>query len=163
MCLDEEDLSLLFLTKSVQLKHLDQTLTGFFNDSDLEMVRKELHAYIKVAENVVDVASDLFLTSLHDLIESTQEVMVDVEEKLDAPLFLVRKHGLDQLICFVNNAEFTKFHERKLFSLHKSFDYDDRVLVQVCMVDLVELGDKLEHTLALSFDFFLTVAIRDAC
>ena len=80
MCLDEEDLSLLFLTKSVQLKHLDETLTGFFNDSDLEMVRKELHAYIKVAENVVDVASDLFLTSLHDLIESTQEVMVDIKE-----------------------------------------------------------------------------------
>ena len=127
------------------------------------MIRKELDTDVKVAENVVDVASDLFLTSLHDLIESTQKMVINIKEKLDAPLFLVGKHRLDQLICFVNNAEFTKFHERKLFSFHKSFDYDDRVLVQVCMVDLVELSDKLEHTLALCFDFFLTVAIWYAC
>lgn len=78
--LHKEYFSLLLLTQSVQLQHLNQTLTGFLNDGNLEVVGEELHAYVKVAEDVVDVASNLFLICFDDLIESAEEVVVYVQE-----------------------------------------------------------------------------------
>ena len=78
--LHEEYFSLLLLTQRVQLQHLDQTLTGFLDDGHLEVVGEELHAYVKVAEDVVDVASNLFLICFDDLIESAEEVVVYVQE-----------------------------------------------------------------------------------
>ena len=37
--------------------------------------------------------------------------MVDIEEQLYAPLFLVRQHGLDQLVRLVNDSELSQFSE----------------------------------------------------
>ena len=92
---NEEDLPFLLLTEGIQLQDLDQALAGLLDDGNLEVVRQQLHADIEVAEDVVDVASDLFLARLHHLIESAQQVVVDVEQQLDAPLLLVRQHRLD--------------------------------------------------------------------
>lgn len=105
MSFDKEDLALFLLAESVELQHLDQALAGLLNDGDLEVIREELHTNVKVAEDLVDVLRDLLLTSLDNLIEARKQVVVDVEEQFDAPLFLVGKHRLDQLLGLVNDAE----------------------------------------------------------
>ena len=79
MRLHEEDLALLLLTESIQLEHLDETLTGLLYDANLEMVWQQLHTGVKVAENVVDVAGYLALFGFDYLVESTQQMVVDVE------------------------------------------------------------------------------------
>ena len=79
MRLHEEDLALLLLTESIQLEHLDETLTGLLYDANLEMVWQQLHTGVKVAEYVVDVAGYLALFGFDYLVESTQQMVVDVE------------------------------------------------------------------------------------
>ena len=149
MRLHKEYLSLLLLAEGVQLQHLNQALTGFLNDGHLEMVRKELHAYVEVAEDVVDVAGDFFLVRLDSLVESTEEVVVDVQEQLDAPLVLVREHGLDQLVCLVDYFEVAHLGEGDLLGLDQGFDDDYGVLVEAGMIDLIEISDQLQHLFAL--------------
>ena len=77
--LHKEDLALLLLTESIELKHLDETLAGLLYDSNLKVVWQQLHTGVKVAEYVIDVASNFTLLRLHYLIESTQQVMIYVK------------------------------------------------------------------------------------
>ena len=109
--LNEEDLTLLFLTLCIELQHLDQALASLLDDGDLVVLGEELYKYVKVAKNVVDVACNLTFPCLDDLIEATQQVMVDIEEQLYAPLFLVRQHGLDQLVRLVNDSKLSQLSE----------------------------------------------------
>lgn len=75
--------------------------------------------------------------------------MVDVQEQLYAPLFLVRQHGLDQLAGLVNDLKIFHLLERELFVLDQVFNYNDSVLIQVAVIVLVEVGYYLEDTFLL--------------
>ena len=70
-----------------------------------------MDADVEVTEDVVDVASDLFLPCFDDFIEPAQQVVVYVEQELNAPLVLVCKHRLDQLVRLVNDLVFTHLCE----------------------------------------------------
>ena len=70
--LNEEDLTLLFLTLCIELQHLDQALASLLDDGDLVVLGEELYKYVKVAKDVVDVACNLTFPCLDDLIEATQ-------------------------------------------------------------------------------------------
>mmetsp|Transcript_14429 Transcript_14429/g.19549 ORF Transcript_14429/g.19549 Transcript_14429/m.19549 type:complete len:169 (-) Transcript_14429:289-795(-) len=111
------------------------------------MLRQELDEDVEVAEDVVDVAGDLPLLLLHHLVEPTEQMVVYIEQQLDAPLLLVRQHCLYQLVRFVNDSKFSQFGEAQFFGLHERLHHDDRVLVQIRMVHLVEVSDELKYGL----------------
>jgi hypothetical protein len=118
VCFYKEDLSFLLLTEGVELQHLNQALTSLLNYCDLKVIGKQLHTDVEVAKDVVDVASDFLLLCFHHLIEAAEEVVVDVKEELDAPLFLVGEHRLDQLVRLVDYSELLKLAEGELLRLH---------------------------------------------
>lgn len=164
--LDEEDFTFLLLALGIELQHLDQTLAGFFNDRNLEMLREELHKNVKVAEDIIDVACNFAFSCLNNLIKAAEQVMIDIKKQLDAPLLLVCQHRLDQLVRFVDDFELAKFSERELLGLHEGLNHNDCVLIQVRMVDLVEIRDQLKHTflrcrlrLLLLFDLRILVGL----
>ena len=107
-----------------------------------------MDADVEVAEDVVDVASDLLLSCFDDLVEPAQQVVVYVEQELNAPFVLVGKHGLDQLVRLVNDPVVTHLCERDLLGFDEGLHDDDGVLVEAGMVDLVEVCDELQHLLA---------------
>jgi len=111
VCLDEEYFSFFLLAECIQLQHLNQTLTSFFNDCHLKMLRQKLHTYVEVAKNVIDVSRYFTLSSLDNFIEATEQMMIDIEEKLDAPFFFVGEHCLDQLVCFIDDLVLTELGE----------------------------------------------------
>ena len=85
-------------------------------------------------------------------------MVVDVKQELDAPLFFICQHCLDQLVCFIDNAEVSQLSKRELLGLHECLNDYDCMLVQVCMINLVEFCDELEYTflLTIGLDFFHT-------
>ena len=103
---------------------------------------------------------NFLLFRLDNFIESREQVVVDVKQELDAPLFFICQHCLDQLVCFIDDAEVSQLSKRELLGLHECLNDYDCMLVQVCMVNLVEFCDELEHTflLTIGLDFFHTLA-----
>ena len=72
MCLHKEYFTLLFLTQSVELQHLNKALTCLLNDCNLKMVREKLHANIEIAENVIDVTSNFLFICFDNFVEAAQ-------------------------------------------------------------------------------------------
>ena len=91
------------------------------------------------------MAGYFLLFSLNNLVETTKKVVIDVEEKFDAPLLLVCKHRLNQLVRLVDYSVQRKFAEGELLALHERLHDDNGVLVQVGVVYLVKVCDCLKH------------------
>ena len=72
MCLHKEYFTLLFLTQSVELQHLNKALTCLLNDCNFKMVREKLHANIEIAENVIDVTSNFLFICFDNFVEAAQ-------------------------------------------------------------------------------------------
>ena len=69
MRFDEEDLSLLQLTLGKQLEHLNQALTCFLNQTNVEVKTKHFDTNFEVAENFFDVVDNLVFITFNDFVE----------------------------------------------------------------------------------------------
>jgi hypothetical protein len=129
MRLNKEGFPLLLLAQSIQLQHLNQALRSLLLNAYLKLKREQLNTDVKVAKDVIDKASNIFLIHLNNLVEAAKQVVVDVKEKLDAPLLFVGEHSLDQLVRLVDDSVFTKLHEGELLGFDEGLDNLDGVLV----------------------------------
>ena len=104
MCLHEENFSLFLLAKCIQLEHLDQALARFFDDCHLKVLWQKLHTDVEIAKYVVNMSRDFTLTRFDNLVETTEQMVIDIEKEFYAPFLFVGQHGLDQLVCFIDDS-----------------------------------------------------------
>ena len=100
MCLNEKDISKSKFTLSIELKHLNQTLTCFFHERNVVLKVQKIDTRFKIVENLVDVEHDLLLLLVfHEIVKVAQEVMEDVKHQLEGPLLPILDHRCDECVC----------------------------------------------------------------